>query len=515
MYTVNIDWLSCTVTLNDNFYLFELQKQNKQQLTPIKEPDQSELDKEILRRLCEFSSEIENEYHTTPPDDILKLMEQSFKNRVGNEFKYLEQEETQPIDLNGYALEPVKGTAQYKYGFDVYKDGRKLLKFLYGAKLQSIARTGQIFIYNDLHYIYYKKYSEIITEFCDAFGLSFKNWCRVDICRDNDKEELFCGKSARDFMRDFMDGKLRRLAQFNKCRPSGIKEQTKKEVKSLETDKNTVQLMGSSFDPYQTLYFNSNHCNISAKIYNKTRELRQNYKSYIYDHWVGFGMKLTDKPEDDIFRFEISMKNFGGRNSDLMYNGQKVGKSITIFDDPKNTEDIFNNVISTSYRFKESYYTKNLFENVNLSYNLYYVDKKKVIKDCLNITSYTVGVKNYLDKLGRSTELNYYLTDTQKYALLQVNNILNKIHSSRFQDGRAIVLDGCPVSNTGQPKLNNNLNYNIFSATVKEKLNQSPEKIRFVPDQYFVGRMDKDRNFEIVAGLDGRKRDLIINLCKY
>lgn len=513
MFTINIDWLSCTVTLNDNFYLFELQQKNKQKLTPINEPDPSELDREILRRLREFSSEIENEYHTTPPDDIVYLMAQSFKNRVGEEFNKLEEQEQQPIDLKGYTLEPAKGTAQYKYGFDVYKDGRKLLKFLYGAKLQSIARTGQIFIYNDLHYIYYKKYSQIITEFCEAFGLSFKNWCRVDICRDNDKDELFCGKSARDFMQNFMSGKLRRLAQFNRCRASGIKEQANK---ILATEKNTVQLLGSVFDPYQTLYFNSNHCNISAKIYNKTKELSRNYKSYIYDNWVGSGMKISSKPEDDIFRFEISMKNFGGHNSELTYNGSNVGKTINVFDDPKNIEDIFNNVISLSYRFKESYTTKEMFENVNLSYNLYYVDNKKVINDCLNITSYTVGVKNYLDKLGKSTELNYYLTDNQKFALLQVNNILNKIHSSRFQEGRSFAFNEVsPVSNTGEPKLNNILNYNIFSEKSKELLNNSPDKVRFVPDQYFVGRMDKDRNLEIVAGLDPRQRNLIMNLCKY
>ena len=124
-----------------------------------------------------------------------------------------------------------------------------------------------------------------LRKFIIAHGYHYKSITRIDICLDFN--EFDNGRSVPKFIEDFMKG---RVSKINQC--------------NLAAHGND-NWGGRSWN---SLKWGAPTSNVTTKIYNKTREMREvGAKFYICDRWQEAGLDLTK----DVWRIEFSINSQG------------------------------------------------------------------------------------------------------------------------------------------------------------------------------------------------------------
>lgn len=170
--------------------------------------------------------------------------------------------------------------------------------------------------------------------------------------------------------------------------------------KYLKTKKSKFTIRGNqkNTNEYDYLRIGSATSDISAYLYNKTKEMQEvKEKPYIFEMWQASGLDTSK----NVYRLEVTIKNFKMKFRDDM--GQDYSRfTIIDFDNSNFLASLFYAGINTSFRFKHNDNTvnKSRMQDVILFKNAENFEAIKFDTDKIESSKYTKGVINYLERMN-------------------------------------------------------------------------------------------------------------------
>lgn len=187
------------------------------------------------------------------------------------------------------------GTQVYKFTEYYQIDGKDIAVLTYQPRSSKLVQdTGIIKILNE--YLYTEDIYTLCQNIMQDWGLVPLSVSRLDVCADfhrfQDYPDMNC------FFEDFLTTKIWHMG---KCKYKVIGEKARK----LQDDQFVIQGVQSSRHTYQYLRFGGNTSDVSAYLYNKTKEFEEvKTKNYIVSMWEKNGLDTTKT----VWRLEFSLK---------------------------------------------------------------------------------------------------------------------------------------------------------------------------------------------------------------
>lgn len=204
--------------------------------------------------------------------------------------------------------------------------------------------------------------------------------------------------------------------------------------KYLKTKKSKFTIRGNqtNINEYEYLRIGSASSDISAYLYNKTKELQDvKNKPYIVEMWQASGMDTSI----NVYRLEVTIKNFKLKLIDEL--GNDYSKfSITDFDNKEFLNRLYYAGINTAFRFKHNDNTvnKSRMKDVILFKQSEAIESIKFDSDKIESSRYTKGVINYLEKLNNEVRALRQLNRT-KFSLT-AESIAEQTNLKKWYDER-------------------------------------------------------------------------------
>lgn len=199
--------------------------------------------------------------------------------------------------------EPVVGSLRVMdYGTQVYQfteyyqvDGKDVAVLTYAPRSAALVKdTGIIKILNE--YLYTEDIYTLINNILADWGLVALSVSRLDICADFHQFVDF--PCMDEFFEAFLSCKIWHIGK-SKFKVIG------KEKRRLQDDNFVVQGVQSARHSFQYLRFGGNTSDVSAYLYNKSKEFEEvKEKNYIKAMWRQNNMDM----DKDVWRLEFSLK---------------------------------------------------------------------------------------------------------------------------------------------------------------------------------------------------------------
>lgn len=230
---------------------------------------------------------------------------------------------------------------------------------------------------------------DLIREFMEHHGITYKGITRVDICADFTRFEN--NKKPLNVIKKILERKIIRL---------------NKGLFSIHGRE------GWNGQNVQTLKWGSERSMITTKLYNKTQEMTDvKAKPYIQQQWRKAGI-ISDNSTDDVWRLEFSIKsnckkwirceNESKEDARLEY----IKQDFNIYSNKDYIHELFDSLVKHYFRFKVAKYNsdgelerKTRCKDYELIAQEYEILKPKSDVECAQPTRTEKVLLNYLDKI--------------------------------------------------------------------------------------------------------------------
>lgn len=185
-------------------------------------------------------------------------------------------------DVVGYKIERMEySTRVFKFIDVISLNGKKICTATH-TPFSSVLEKDMVIVKFENHLLYEKELFLVVDNFLRDFNLTYKSISRLDIAADFNT--FYKKRNVQDFLDAFMKNDVRKIGKAN------------------------YKLQGcqKSYHIVDYLRFGGNSSEVSAYIYNKTKELTEKkMKSYIVDTWRSSGLDV----EAVVWRLEFSVKS--------------------------------------------------------------------------------------------------------------------------------------------------------------------------------------------------------------
>lgn len=187
-------------------------------------------------------------------------------------------------------------------------------------------------------FLYCSNIKERVAQFFCENNITLKYWSRIDIAHD-----------LTHFFNHLLPGNLIKRMLSNNYLKCGY-------------SKSSTWQTQSKMNEFHSLKYGSYHCDVSAKLYNKTLEMKEKeWKKHIADSWAACGFDSEDK----IWRLEFNINNCR-----KYYLNKETGEVFNLNDieilDSNNLALLYNYLVSKYFTFKINNYKKNKSRMKNL-----------------------------------------------------------------------------------------------------------------------------------------------------
>lgn len=185
-------------------------------------------------------------------------------------------------DVVGYKIERMEySTRIFKFIDVISLNGKKICTATH-TPFSSVLERDMVIIKFENYLLYEKELFLVVDNFLKDFNLTYKNISRLDIAADFNT--FYKKRNVQNFLNDFLKNNVRKIGKAN------------------------YKLQGCQKSTHVVDYlrFGGNSSEVSAYIYNKTKELNEvKMKSYIVDTWRSSGLDV----DAGVWRLEFSIKS--------------------------------------------------------------------------------------------------------------------------------------------------------------------------------------------------------------
>lgn len=182
----------------------------------------------------------------------------------------------------GYKIERLEySTRIFKFIDVISLNGKKICTATH-TPFSSVLEQDMIIIKFENYLLYEKELFLVVDNFLKDFNLTYKNISRLDIAADFNT--FYKKRNVQNFLNEFLKNNVRKVGKAE------------------------YKLQGRQKDTHVVDYlrFGGNNSEVSAYIYNKTKELNEvKMKSYIVDTWRSSGLDV----DLGVWRLEFSVKS--------------------------------------------------------------------------------------------------------------------------------------------------------------------------------------------------------------
>lgn len=185
-------------------------------------------------------------------------------------------------DVVGYKIERLEySTRIFKFIDVISLNGKKICTATH-TPFSSVLEQDMIIIKFENYLLYEQDLWDVVDNFIKDFGLIYKSISRLDIAAD--LNTFYKKRNVQNFLNEFLKNNVRKIGKAN------------------------YKLQGCQKSTHVVDYlrFGGNSSEVSAYIYNKTKELNEvKMKSYIVDTWRCSGLDV----DAGVWRLEFSVKS--------------------------------------------------------------------------------------------------------------------------------------------------------------------------------------------------------------
>ena len=229
-------------------------------------------------------------------------------------------------DIKGYEVKRLEySTRIFKHIDEIYFNKKKICTATH-TPFSSVLERDMVIIKFENYLLYERDLWLVVDNFISDFNLIYKNISRLDIAADFNT--FYKKRNVQNFLNEFLKNNVRKVGKAN------------------------YKLQGCQKSTHIVDYlrFGGNSSEVSAYIYNKTKELNEvKMKSYIVDMWRSSGLDV----DAGVWRLEFSVKSAAIKLLDKT-NGELSDISLKNIRDRNFLEKLFMALYEKYFQFREN-----------------------------------------------------------------------------------------------------------------------------------------------------------------